>query len=109
MNETILDLTTRIVSAHIGYNTVRADQLPTLIPNVHRTLATLGKAGAEAPWCIGGVNRSRGGISIHKRNRTCHCRHRNEPAAGDRRHVATIASAAIYSFGGLPENWRSLR
>jgi hypothetical protein len=56
-----------------------------------------------------GMNRSRGGISIHERNRTCHCRQRHEPAAGDRRHVATIASAAIYSFGGSPENWRSLR
>jgi predicted transcriptional regulator len=47
MNETILNLTARIVTAHIANNTVRADQLPTLIKEVHRTLSTVGKAAAE--------------------------------------------------------------
>ncbi len=47
MNETILNLTARIVAAHVGNNAVRADQLPTLIREVHRTLATVGEAPAE--------------------------------------------------------------
>jgi predicted transcriptional regulator len=47
MNETILGLTAQIVTAHIVNNTVRADQLPTLIREVHRTLSTVGEAPAE--------------------------------------------------------------
>ncbi len=47
MSETILDLTARLVSAHIGNNTVRADHLPSLIREVHRTLSTVGETSAE--------------------------------------------------------------
>lgn len=54
-------------------------------------------------------NRLRTGTSVHRRNRRCRYRRRNEPAAGDRRHAVTIASAAIYSFAGSPGSWRSLR
>jgi predicted transcriptional regulator len=47
MNETTLSLTTRIVSVFVGNNAVRADQLPTLIREVHRTLSTVGEASVE--------------------------------------------------------------
>ena len=47
MSDTTLSLTAQIVTAHIGNNTVRADQLPTLIREVHRTLATVGEASTE--------------------------------------------------------------
>jgi len=47
MTETILIHTARIVSAHVGNNTVRADQLPTLIREVHRTLATVGETATK--------------------------------------------------------------
>jgi predicted transcriptional regulator len=36
MNESIVGLTAQIVMAHIVNNTVRADQLPTLIREVRR-------------------------------------------------------------------------
>jgi predicted transcriptional regulator len=48
MGETILDLTAHIVTVFVGNNSVRADQLPTLIREVHRTLATVGEAPAES-------------------------------------------------------------
>jgi predicted transcriptional regulator len=44
MNESIVGLTAQIVMAHIVNNTMRADQLPTLIREVHRTLSTVGEA-----------------------------------------------------------------
>jgi predicted transcriptional regulator len=43
-NSRILDLTARIVSAHVGHNAVTADVLPSLIQSVYRTLANV-----EAP------------------------------------------------------------
>ena len=47
MTETILSHTARIVSAHIANNTVRADQLPTPIREVHRTLSTVGEVATK--------------------------------------------------------------
>jgi predicted transcriptional regulator len=47
MNEKIVSLTAQIVSVFVGNNAVRADQLPTLIRDVHRTLSTVGEAPAE--------------------------------------------------------------
>jgi predicted transcriptional regulator len=47
MSETILGLAAQIVSDFVGNNVVRADQVPTLIREVHRTLATVGEASAE--------------------------------------------------------------
>jgi predicted transcriptional regulator len=47
MSDTTLALTAKIVVAHVGNNAVRADQLPTLIREVHRTLSTVGEAPAE--------------------------------------------------------------
>lgn len=44
MNETVLGLTAHIVSVFVANNTVRADQLPMMIREVHRTLATVGEA-----------------------------------------------------------------
>ena len=46
MAEDILTLTARIVSAHVTKNTVEVSDLPALIRDVHRTLASL---GGEAP------------------------------------------------------------
>jgi predicted transcriptional regulator len=43
----IVSLTARIVSAHIANNNVPADQLPALIRDVHQALATVGRAPAE--------------------------------------------------------------
>jgi predicted transcriptional regulator len=48
VHDEIISLTTRIVSAHIGNNNVSVDQLPGLIREVHRALATVGQAEAEA-------------------------------------------------------------
>jgi DUF917 family protein len=76
------------------------------ISPILRKAADMG-TGLRSPSA--GMNRLRAGSSVHRWNRTRHCRRRNEPAAGDRRRAATIASAAIYSFGGSPGNWRSLR
>jgi len=47
VNEITLSLTAQIVSVFVGNNTVRADQLPTLIRDVHRTLSTVGEDVAE--------------------------------------------------------------
>jgi predicted transcriptional regulator len=47
MNQIILGMTAQIVSAHIGNNVVRADQLPTSITEVHRMLSTVGEVPAE--------------------------------------------------------------
>jgi predicted transcriptional regulator len=47
MDETILSHTARIVSGYVGNNAVRTEQIPTLIREVHRTLATVGDAPAE--------------------------------------------------------------
>jgi predicted transcriptional regulator len=47
MNETTLTLTAQIVAAFVGKSTVRDDQLPKLIREVHRALVTVGEAPAE--------------------------------------------------------------
>jgi hypothetical protein len=46
MGDTTLTLTAKIVPVFVGNNAVRADQLPTLIREVHRTLAAVGEAPA---------------------------------------------------------------
>jgi predicted transcriptional regulator len=46
---TILTLAAQIVSAHIGHNTVSADQLPGLIHEVHSTLARAGNGSVAQP------------------------------------------------------------
>ena len=38
----LLDLTTVIVSAHVGQNIVAVDQIPSLIQDVHQALSSLG-------------------------------------------------------------------
>jgi predicted transcriptional regulator len=43
----IVSLTAKIVSAHIANNDMSADQLPGLIRNVHQALATVGQTPAE--------------------------------------------------------------
>jgi predicted transcriptional regulator len=47
MHETTLSLTAHIVSVFVGNNAVRADQLPTLIREVHRTSATAEESPAK--------------------------------------------------------------
>jgi predicted transcriptional regulator len=47
MSDTTLALTAKIVVAHVANNTVRADQLPSLIREVHRTLSTVDEASAK--------------------------------------------------------------
>jgi predicted transcriptional regulator len=47
MDETILSLTAQIVTAHVANNTVRADQVSTLIRGIYQTLSTVGEAPAE--------------------------------------------------------------
>jgi predicted transcriptional regulator len=47
MNDRTLTLTAKVVTAHLTNNSVRADQLPTLIREVHRTLTMVGEAAAE--------------------------------------------------------------
>ena len=43
LNPDVLGLTAQIVSAHVGNNTVPSDSLPSLIQDVYRTLAGVGK------------------------------------------------------------------
>lgn len=43
MSENALELTARIVAAHVGNNSVDADQLRTLIQEVHRALISAGE------------------------------------------------------------------
>ena len=80
-----------------------------------RALALEGQAGTAAklgvkrqPW-LAAIRRSLDKTSVRSRNRTCHCRRRNEPEAGGPRRVVTTASAKICSFDGSPGNWPSLR
>jgi predicted transcriptional regulator len=47
-DDDILDLTARIVSAHVSNNAVTPEALPSLIQDVHRTLAGLGRVAVEA-------------------------------------------------------------
>lgn len=46
MDQTILALTGEIISSHVENNSVRADDLPTLIKSVYASLASLGTAVA---------------------------------------------------------------
>lgn len=45
----LLSLTSQIVSAHVGNNTVSNQDLPQLIEHVYRTLATIGTQAAPQP------------------------------------------------------------
>ena len=45
----LLDLTTKIVAAHISHNAIPAFDLPRLIATVHETLATLGPKPKPTP------------------------------------------------------------
>jgi predicted transcriptional regulator len=44
---TLIELTTRIVSAYLANNTVKADDLPVLIQNVHESLSGINPDGAK--------------------------------------------------------------
>jgi predicted transcriptional regulator len=48
MSDTTMTLTARIVSVFVGNNALRADQLPTMIREVYRTLSTVGVAPIKA-------------------------------------------------------------
>ena len=48
MSDTTLTLTAKIVVAHVGNNTVRADQLPSLIRGIYQTLSTVGEAATTS-------------------------------------------------------------
>lgn len=56
----LLALTTRIVAAHVGHNTVEMGELPGVIEQVYRTLAGVGKepAAAERPQPAVPIRRS---------------------------------------------------
>lgn len=45
--DTLITLTTDIVSAHVSNNTVAVSDLPTLIQNVHRALSVLGQPAVQ--------------------------------------------------------------
>ena len=45
----VLGLTAQIVSAHVSNNSVSPDALPSLIQDVYKTLAGVGKQPAQAP------------------------------------------------------------
>lgn len=47
-NANLLILTTQIICAHLAFNAVRADDLPSLIRSVYNSLAGRGKASAQA-------------------------------------------------------------
>jgi hypothetical protein len=70
---------------------------------------TAASSGVKRPQPLAGKDRWPAGIAVQSRNQEYHYRQRNEPAAADRRRVATIASAAICSSDGSQGNWPSLR
>ena len=79
-------------------------------PMVHgATHGTAASFGVRRRSLLVGMDRWLAGTSVRNRSRACHCRRRNEPEAADRRRVATSASVGLYSFGGSPGNWPSLR
>jgi predicted transcriptional regulator len=47
VQDRVINLTAQIVSAHVVANAVSADQLPSLIRNVHQALATVEQASSE--------------------------------------------------------------
>jgi predicted transcriptional regulator len=47
-NDQVLGLTAQIVSAHVRHNAVAPDALPSLIQEVYRTLANVGKQPVQA-------------------------------------------------------------
>jgi predicted transcriptional regulator len=47
MDEDVLSLTAKIVSAHVSMNDLAADQLPSLIRTVHEALVTVGRTVAD--------------------------------------------------------------
>ena len=49
MADFVLNLTARLVSAHVANNRVPTEDLPTLIREVHRALANAGQAETAAP------------------------------------------------------------
>ena len=55
MMEDVLGLTAQIVSAHVTKNTVSVEELPTLIREVHKTLAALGDAPPETSALVPAV------------------------------------------------------
>ena len=65
MNDNILSLTARIVSAHISSNTVSSDQLPSLIRTVHQALATVGQSPVELPKAEPAVPVKRSAFADH--------------------------------------------
>jgi hypothetical protein len=74
-----------------------------------REIGTASRLGVRRRSPSTETARSRVGISVHSWNRTCHYKWRTEPAAEDQPRVATIASAAIYSFAGLLGSWPFVR
>lgn len=46
-NDNVLGLTVQIVSAHVAHNSVASEALPSLIQEVYKTLAGVGKEPAE--------------------------------------------------------------
>jgi predicted transcriptional regulator len=61
----ILGLTADIVSAHIGYNEVSAEQLSRLIHDVHGALATVGQAPVEAIKAVPAVDPKKSVFADH--------------------------------------------
>lgn len=45
---TLIELTTRIISAYLANNTVKADDLPLLIQNVHQSLSGISPDGTKS-------------------------------------------------------------
>jgi predicted transcriptional regulator len=54
----ILELTSKIVSAHVSNNMVAMPELPHLISDVHQALASLGEETAEGPEPAVPINKS---------------------------------------------------
>jgi len=61
----IISLTALIVSAHVAANVVSTDQLPALIREVHRALATVGQAPAEPTKPVPSVDAKKSVFADH--------------------------------------------
>ena len=97
----LLDLTAEIVAAHVGYNTVTSDQLPTLIQTVHKALSGITDPQPEKFTPAVPIRRS-----VQKESIIClDC---GKAAKMLKRHIATAHGVSVQEYRekwGLPSNY----
>jgi predicted transcriptional regulator len=92
----ILDLTAGIVAAHVSNNTISVDQIPSLIKEVHKTLAGLGSELEPEKAPAVSIKRS-----VQKDAITClECGQRKKML---KRHISTAHGLSVQDYR---EKWK---